>query len=110
MAILFIKSLTCNETEDTFGSDECLMEVFTNAGRKTYRQDMNNGEVFEINDELPFTARAKVKLWDLDLGRWPDYNDHLGTVVIRDTPVQNSSASFTLDGADYVLTYDVRRQ
>jgi len=108
MAILFIKSLTCNETEDTFGSDECLLEVFTDAGRKTYRQDMNNGEVWEINDKLPFTERVKVRLWDLDLGRWPDYHDHLGTVVIRNNPVTNSSASFTLDGADYALTYDVQ--
>lgn len=107
MATLYIKSLTCNETEDLTGSDECLLEVFTNAGRKTYRQDLNNGEVWEINDQLPFTTRAKVRLWDLDLGRWPDYHDHLGTVMIRDTPVFNSSASFTLDGADYVLTYDV---
>ncbi|KAM3093833.1 hypothetical protein ACKFKF_28410 [Phormidesmis sp. 146-12] len=108
MAFLLIKSLTCNETEDTTGDDECMMETYTNAGRKTYRQNMNNGQVWEINDELPFTVRAKVKLWDLDLGRWPDRHDHLGMVVIRDTPVQNSSASFTLDGADYVLTCDVR--
>lgn len=108
MATLFLKSLTCNETEDWTGSDECLLEVFTNAGRKTYRQDLNNGEVMDINDQLPFTSRAKVRLWDLDLGRWPDYHDHLGTVIIRDTPVTNSSASFTLDGADYVLTYDVQ--
>ncbi len=107
MATLFIKALTCNETEDYTGSDECLLEVFTNAGRKTYRQNMNNGEVWEINDKLTFQERAKIKLWDLDLGRWPDYHDHLGTVVIRDNPVENSSASFTLDGADYVLTFDV---
>lgn len=107
MATLYIKSLTCNETEDWSGSDECLLEVFTDAGRKTYRQDMNNGENWELNDQLPFTNRAKVKLWDLDIGRWPDYHDHLGTVIIRDTPVENSVASFTLDGADYVLTYDV---
>jgi hypothetical protein len=65
MARLFIKTLTCNETEDWTGSDECLLEVFTDAGRKTYRQDMNNGEGWEINDELPFTVRAKVRLWDL---------------------------------------------
>ena len=107
MAQLFIKSLTCNETEDWTGSDECLLEVFTDAGRKTYRQDMNNGEVWEINDTLPFTVRAKVRLWDLDLGRWPDYHDHLGTSIILDTPVENSSTSFNLDGADYVLTFDV---
>jgi hypothetical protein len=95
MAQLFIKSLTCNETEDWTGSDECLLEVFTDAGRKTYRQDMNNGEVWEINDTPAFTVRARIRLWDLDLGRWPDYHDHLGTVVIRETPVQNSSATFT---------------
>ena len=109
MATLFIKSLTCNETEDWTGPDECLLEVFTDAGRKTYRQDMNNGEVWEINDQLRFTARAKVRLWDIDLGRWPDYHDHLGTVIIRDNLVENSQSSFTLDGADYVLTYDVLR-
>jgi hypothetical protein len=45
MAQLFIKSLICNETEDGTGSDEWLLAVFTDAGRKTYRQDMNNGEV-----------------------------------------------------------------
>ena len=93
MATLFIKSLLCNETEDVTGSDECLLEVFTDAGRKTYRQTLNNSESFEINDTLPFTTRAKIRLWDLDLGRWPDYHDHLGTVVIRDTPVENSTAS-----------------
>lgn len=107
MSIIFIKALTCNETEDLTGSDECLLEVFTDAGRKTYRQDLNNGEVWEINDKLPFRERVKVRLWDLDLGRWPDYHDHLGTVVIRDTPVENSVASFTLDGADYQLSFDV---
>lgn len=107
MPKIFIKTLTCNETEDWTGSDECLLEVFTNAGRKTYRQDMNNGEVWEINDTLAFTDRVKVRLWDLDLGRWPDYHDHLGTAIIRDTAVHNSQSSFTLDGADYVLTYDV---
>jgi hypothetical protein len=107
MSTLFIKTLTCNETEDYGGSDECLLEVFTNAGRKTYRQDMNNGQVWEINDKLPFQDRAKIRLWDLDLGRWPDYHDHLGTSVIRSNPVENSTTTFTLDGADYVLTYDV---
>lgn len=107
MAQLFIKSLTCHETEDCTGSDECFLEVFTSAGRKTYRQNMNNGEVWEINDTLPFTSRTKVRLWDLDLGRWPDYHDHLGTVVLRDVPVENSSAAFTLDGANYTLTFDV---
>lgn len=107
MTTLFIKTLTCNETEDWTGHDECMLEVFTNAGRKTYRQNMNNGEVWEINDKLPFQSRVKIRLWDLDLGRWPDYHDRLGTVVIRDTLVENSSASFTDDGADYVLTYDV---
>jgi hypothetical protein len=86
-----------------------LLEVFTDAGRKTYRHELNNGEVWEINDELPFSKRAKVRLWDLDLGRWPDYHDNLGTAVIRDTPVENSSASFTRDGADYDLTFDVRK-
>ena len=61
MATLFLKSLTCNETEDWTGSDECLLEVFTNAGRKTYRQDLNNGEVMDINDRLPFTSRREGK-------------------------------------------------
>ena len=63
MAQLFIKSLTCNETEDWTGSDGCLLEVFTDAGRKTYSQDLNNGEVWEINDTLPFTVRARIRLW-----------------------------------------------
>jgi hypothetical protein len=108
MANLFMKTLLCNETEDFWGSDECFLEVFTDAGRKTYRQDLNNGESMEINDTLPFSNRAKIRLWDLDLGRWPDYHDLLGSVVITATPVQNSSATFTQDGADYVLTYDVQ--
>ncbi|MFN8495853.1 MAG: hypothetical protein U0350_50135 [Caldilineaceae bacterium] len=107
MATLFIKSLTCNETEDLTGSDECLLEVFTDDGRKPYRQDMNNGDVWDINDQFPFTTRAKIRLWDLDLGHWPDYHDLLGTAIIRVDPVVNATATFTQDGADYELTYDV---
>jgi hypothetical protein len=108
MPTLFIKSLTCFETEDLTGSDECLLEVFTDAGRKTYRHSMNNGEVWEINDTLPFSKRAKIRLWDLDSARWPDNHDHLGTTVIRDTLVENSTASFTLDGCSYELQFDVK--
>ena len=108
MAFLYIKTLTCNETEDVTGPDECRLDVYSETGRRSYRKDMNNGDVWDINDEVPFRERVKVQLWDIDLGRWPDPHDRLGTVNIRATPVENATASFTDDGADYVLTYDVR--
>lgn len=107
MPMLHLKQLHCNETEDNTGSDECELRVSVDFFTSTFRQNMNNDQDWHIDVRLPFSRRAKVQLWDLDAGSWWDCHDHLGTAVIRPTPVDGAQVTFNQDGSDYVLDYDV---
>jgi hypothetical protein len=69
MPVLRLISLHCHETEDYTGSDEIRLWVVGDRNQEYYR-DMNNGQTWDINDDVPFTGRARIEVWDLDAGRW----------------------------------------
>ncbi|MBX9941460.1 MAG: hypothetical protein K2Y32_19510 [Candidatus Obscuribacterales bacterium] len=107
MPTLKIKTLHCITTEDNMGNDECLLEVLGGGAQRSYSNNMNNGDTWELNDDVPFNNRVEVKLTDLDLGYWPDRHDNLGKHSINADPADNEKKTFKQDGAHYELTYSV---
>ena len=106
MARVTLVSLTCNETEDNTGPDECELRIWADAAFQSLRRSMNNGEVWNLGIGLNFKKRVKIQLYDLDNPGFPLYDDHdhLGTVIIRPDQ-QQGSGTFNQDGADYVLDW-----
>ncbi len=106
MTNIILTELTCNETEDNLGSDECDLRIWADAHYYNRRKDMTNGEVWNLNLPLSFEQRVKIQLWDIDNPGFPLYDDHdhLGTVVIRSHELKGS-AKFNLDGADYDIEW-----
>ena len=105
MLELRINSLKCRDTEDTFGSDECRLEIFTDGKRLAgLRRNLNDGQTWPVNRTVRFNSNAVIKLWDEDS---PDADDFLGQVNVSTQP-GNHSGRFRRDGADYSLSYTVR--
>ncbi len=110
MPTLMVKTLHCNVTEDDLGPDETVLTV---SGYRFYKFgpiSMNNGADWDVNVDIPFSTRARLEVWDEDLGRWPDYHDKLGTHMVNSDQAGQGEkeARFTAYGSDYVLTYEVR--
>lgn len=106
MQEMTIHSLTCRDTEDTFGSDECRLEVFADGRRvTTLRRNLNDGQSWTLNRRIRFSSNAFIKLFDED---HPDRDDFLGQVDVK-TNSGRHSGRFQRDGADYGLSYSVRR-
>ena len=106
MATITLVSLTCNETEDNAGSDECELRIWADSAFQTRRRNMNNGDVWHLGVKLDFEYRVKIQLYDLDNPGFPLYDDHdyLGTLIIRPNQ-QQGTGTFNQDGADYVLEW-----
>ena len=105
-ADLRLISLRCLSTEDNAGPDEAYIMA---DGRKVWgRQDINDGQTADLRQVAPirFEQRVKLELWDYD---WPDADDWLGDVIISVDQAGRGelTATFTEDGASYVLTYIV---
>lgn len=108
MSILRLISLKCNTTEDNAGSDEIRLWVAGNRNHEYYR-DMNDGQIWDINDDVSFTKRCRIEVWDLDAGRWWDPHDKLGVHLVTDSQEGQGQKSATFDayGANYELTYEI---
>lgn len=106
MTKIVLTELTCNETEDNAGSDECELRIWSDANFQSHRKNMNNGDGWDLNIPLEFETRVKIQLWDLDNPGFPRYDDHdrLGTVIIRPNQPEGSG-TFNEDGADYILNW-----
>ena len=104
---LQLVSLRCNEPEDA-GGDEAFLRV---GGRRVWSRSMDSDSEEDLSTlpAIQFAETTNVSLWDEDGPQWLDSDDHLGTVqVSRDQLEQGDvTGSFTLDGANYELTYRV---
>ena len=108
MKQITLEQLHCTTTEDLLGSDECRLEVYNDGELHfAYRHDLNNGENWAIVASLLFQHECRLRLFDED-GDFPgDDDDALGVVVIGPSEVSHATGRFTLDGADYTITYSV---
>jgi hypothetical protein len=104
-----IKSIYCNATDDDIGPDEIYITLDGKYIQRIGPLIMNINENLEIREFMDFNRRVIVKLWEEDLGRWPDYPDLLGTLYITSNDVSEGerSTSFTGLGWDYRITYEV---
>ncbi|WP_428273608.1 hypothetical protein [Candidatus Palauibacter sp.] len=104
---LQLVSLRCHEPEDA-GGDEAFLRV---GGRRVWSRSMDRESVENLLTlpAIQFAETTNVSLWDEDGPQWLDSDDYLGTVqVSRDQLEQGDvTGSFTLDGANYELTYRV---
>ncbi|PEE71099.1 hypothetical protein [Bacillus thuringiensis] len=99
--------LQCLETEDN-GRDEIYMHyngghVFPQGGDTV---DIETGQTKEINISKPIFGEATVSLFDEDD---IDEDDHLGTIVISESELNQGlrSQTFNGDDANYILFYRV---
>jgi hypothetical protein len=103
---LKLKSLYCQKTEDTTGSDEAYLVI--NGEQIWGDQPINDQDPRPINIEFDFSKEVKIKLFDRDTGIF-DRDDYLGTVTITEDQAGQGEkeGNFTEDGADYTLYYEV---
>lgn len=104
MRQLILNQLKCNETED-WGADECRLEVYVDGALQPYlKRSINNSQVWVLNQSYLFNSNVDLKLWDEDS---PDADDFLGSVRIETGLTSGTTASFTRDGANYQLRYQI---
>jgi len=104
MPTLVLKSLKCNKTQDSFGSDDPYLCVDS---KKVWGPiKAKAGETLIINENMKFNNRAVIQLWEKDL----DPDDLLGSHTISKDLVGsgNQEVSYTDDGADYCLVFEVK--
>ncbi|MEF7495645.1 hypothetical protein [Lysinibacillus sphaericus] len=99
--------LQCLETEDN-GRDEIYMHY---NGRHMFPQggdtiDIETGQTLDLNLVMPIAGEATVSLFDEDD---IDEDDHLGTIVISESELNQGvhSQTFNGDDANYILFYAV---
>lgn len=103
---LILHTLRCDKTEDYFGGDEALLEVFADGQKRaSLKQNIKKGNTWSLNKAYDFNNDASVKLWDEDNPPL-DPNDLLGDFKVGNTDISFGTAKFT-KGADYTLTYTV---
>jgi hypothetical protein len=104
---LTIITLRCLETEDNTGGDEARLEVYLDGIHSdTLKDDINDNQNFDINKTYDFKHGATLRLYDEDNSWIGDDDDFLGEVTIN-TAVGEHKGSFTLDDANYIITYRV---
>lgn len=109
MANLRLISLVCNATEDNTGADETYLHV---EGKRVWGPtSMNDTESKDLKEVplIPFRYRVRIDLYDQDAGGWFDKDDHLGTTYVSadQADAGEKEHTFTGDGANYRLTYEV---
>lgn len=111
MATLTLKTLYCHETEDWTGADEPYLRV---NGKTVWSGSLNDEQDTNLLDKngnlltFALNGQATIKLFDKDFG-WFDDDDFLGQVEVttQEIGLGDQIAFFTLDGANYELTYTV---
>jgi hypothetical protein len=109
MPNLRLISIFCQETEDFTGADEPKILV---DGIERWRGSLNDRQSASLTTLplIPFTSTAKIELYDRDSGGADD-DDFLGSHVVRANLAGQGEQrpTFTEDGANYTITYEVRR-
>lgn len=107
LAHIKLISLKCVKTEDWMGRDETYLTV---NGARVWHHNMNDGETQFLGGvpNFPFAGEVRVALYDGDAG-WGDDDDLLGVIVASARDVEEGPivGSFTGDGAEYILTYEI---
>ncbi len=97
MPTMTLNQLKCVTSEEGSGTDETRVTVIADGvERVQLRQQMNEGDVYDVGQSYDFCDSIKVKIEDIDLGHWLYSHDVIGT------------ASFTSDSSDG--TYVVRNE
>jgi hypothetical protein len=112
MATLTLKNLYCISTEDWTGADEPYLRV--NGSTKWGPGSLNDEKDVDLLDkngnplQIIFNGQATISLHDKDFG-WFDDDDFLGSSTVTDQDIGRGDlpASFTRDGANYILAYEV---
>jgi hypothetical protein len=109
MANLRLISIFCRATEDFTGADE--LKILVN-GTERWRGSLNDGQSASLR-ALPlieFSSTARIELYDEDQGG-PDNDDFLGrhNATASEVGQGEKFPSFTEDGANYTITYQVQR-
>ena len=102
-----VESLLCHVTEDWTGPDEPYL--LGNNVRFWGNGSLNNEQSVNIDRSFDGQGTASIKLYDADLGAWPDYDDPLGTVIVTADQVNQGTLTgeFKGDDASYEIEYHV---
>lgn len=102
-----IESLLCNVTEDWTGPDEPYL--LGNNNRIWGNGSLNDRQSTNVGVSFGAIGTASIKLYDADAGSWIDPDDFLGEIVVDSSALNQGrqTGRFTLDGANYEITYYV---
>lgn len=104
MPTLRLKTLTCYETEDNWGSDDAYIKV--NGETVWGPVKINDNQDRTVNKDISFTNKTTIELWEKDD---LDPDDHLGTHVAwaSEAGKGEQDARFNQDDSNYRLIYEV---
>lgn len=102
-----VESLLCHVTEDNTGPDEPYL--LGNGVRFWGNGSLNNEQSVNVDRSFPGQGTASIRLYDADLGAWPDYDDFLGSVSVSSSKINQGTqvGTFTEDGASYEIFFHV---
>ena len=104
MPNLRLKTLTCYETEDSWGSDDAY--IIVNGELAWGPIKINDNQSRTINKNVGFSAKAIIELWDKDD---LDPDDRLGTQHAHANQIGQGekTAYFNGDDSNYRLIFEV---
>jgi hypothetical protein len=102
-----LDSLLCHVTQDNSGPDEPYL--LGNGVRIWGNGSLNNEQSANVNASFDGQGTATIKLYEADLGFWPDYDDYLGKVTVTADQIDQGTQTVDVkgDGAWYEVTYHV---
>ena len=106
MSYIIINKLKCHKQEDTFGKDDCRLEIYADGSKNILKKRMGSGDEWNINKKYEYKKSLEIKLYEEDV----DPDDHLGTIKIENISTINKTGKFTQHGASYTIYYDVSYQ
>jgi hypothetical protein len=118
MRTLRLLNLHCNKINDNDNDDddvnntkiyETILSVENGRFQEFGPESMTSGNDWNVNADIQFNEKAIITLYDDDLIRNLSNVKHIRTHIVEEIEVHHGTknVSFTLNNANYVLTYEI---
>lgn len=106
-AFVVLQSLYCSATNDMVGADELILQVLADGNQVAQlTNSMRPDDTWSLGASYVFNDTLQVRLNE-DNTFLLTPNDFLGAVNVGISNVNSATGSFTLEQANYTLTYSV---
>lgn len=104
-----LQSLYCRAINDMVGADELILQVLADGNQVAQlTKSMHTGDTWSLGASYTFNDTLQVRLNEDDSKDFfVTANDFLGAVNVGSSDVSSATGNFTLEQANYTLTYSV---